>query len=284
MVDVDLPYFDQIVGERRYGNSAAETFSRYVHWGVWPTLRSARTGEVGFAAAMERLDDTVTEGARLADGMSVLDVGCGLGGTLSRVSGQFPNARLLGVNIDHRQLVHAVKSTADFACADGCALPVRSGAVDAVLAVECIFHFPSRLAFLREAARVLKPGGRLSLSDFVPQTIESQASPVGQWCTRQISREYGYTAGWEDGDYATMAATSGLVVERDDDLTTRTLPTYLYLLREGVRNALARRDHFRVSSTALLGALSALGATRYRAVVFRKPETSRTSHEPATSR
>lgn len=34
---------------------------------------------------------------------------------------------------------------------------------------------------------------------------------------------------------------------------------------------MAGRDHFRISSTVLLGVLSALGASRYRTVVFRKP-------------
>src|SRR5438034_5931485 len=44
--------------------------------------------------------------------------------------------------------------------ADACALPFPDASFDRVLAVECIFHFPSRLRFLKEAARVLKPGGR----------------------------------------------------------------------------------------------------------------------------
>ncbi|MGF7234822.1 MAG: class I SAM-dependent methyltransferase [Frankia sp.] len=222
---MDLPYFEHIVGDRRYGNAAAKTFSRYVHWGVWPQLGGARTRKADFVEAMERLDDIVTHGAKLSDGMAVLDVGCGLGGTLSRVSERLPDTRLVGVNLDHRQLVNAVKSQATFVCADGCALPARSASFDAVLAVECIFHFPSRQEFLTEAARVLKPGGRLSLSDFVPDPIDGQESPVGQWCARQIGKEYGFTAGWPDGDYEAMARRAGLVVEQNDDLTARTLPT-----------------------------------------------------------
>ncbi len=232
---------------------------------------------------MERLDDIVTTGAGLADGMTVLDVGCGLGGTLSRVSEQLPETRLVGVNVDHRQLANAVKSRADFVCADGCALPVRSASFDAVLAVECIFHFPSRQDFLAEAARVLKPGGRLSLSDFVPEPIDGQENPVGQWCAQQIGKEYGSTGAWPDGDYEAMARRAGLVVEKNEDLTVRTLPTYVYLVREAVRNAAAGRDHFRISSTLLLGALSALRASRYRAVVFLKPAVADAAATPGPS-
>ena len=43
-------------------------------------------------------------------------------------------------------------------------VPLATGSVDHVLAVECVFHFPSRKAFFREAARVLRPGGHAVLT------------------------------------------------------------------------------------------------------------------------
>jgi SAM-dependent methyltransferase len=269
---MDLPYFDRLLEDRRRGSRGVEVFSRHVHWGLWPRLRAARIGEQDFVRAMERLDDTVVGGAAISDGMTIADVGCGFGGTVSRLADRFPDARLVGLNIDIRQLNEAVKSRADLVCADGCALPLAAESVDAVLAVECIFHFRSRAAFLREAARVLRPGGRLSLSDFVPPNVTAAKNRGERWVEDQVGRGYGSLTGWEDGDYAAMAAAAGLVVERDVDLTAHTLPTYLFLLRNSGRQVLARESHPPILPTALLFALSAAGAVRYRTIVLRKPE------------
>ena len=93
--------------------------------------------------------------AGLSPGQQVLDAGCGNGEYL-RALAQVP---VLAVGCDLslgmlRPLAHRPLVNADVA-----ALPVRDGAVDAVLAVHMLYHVPDRAAAVRELRRVLKPGG-----------------------------------------------------------------------------------------------------------------------------
>lgn len=159
---IDLPYFDLLLEHR--AEPAARVFERYVHWGYWANPASATRDLGEFAAAMERLNTEIVDAARPADGQAVLDAGCGFGGTLASLQRRFKSTDLTGVNIDPRQLKLARLQVPGprFIEGDACALPLPDASFDRVLAVECIFHFPSRAKFLREAARVLKPGGLLA--------------------------------------------------------------------------------------------------------------------------
>ena len=116
--------------------------------------------------------------AKIEDTLAVLDVGCGFGGTLTSLQTKWQGLNLTGLNIDARQLEVAKKHVpnATFIEGDACALPFKEALFDRVLAVECIFHFPSRLKFFQEAARVLNPSGRISLSDFIPRKQDSSKS------------------------------------------------------------------------------------------------------------
>ena len=120
--------------------------------------------------------------------MRVLDAGCGFGGTLACLQDRVERLDLTGLNIDPRQLQRAQKlvqprpgSSLRFVAGDACALPFADASFDRVLAVECIFHFPSRAAFLAEVRRVLRPGGVLVLSDFVPASAWVPVTRMARW-------------------------------------------------------------------------------------------------------
>ena len=98
-------------------------------------------------------------------GVHALDVGCGLG-FFSRAL-QARGAVVLACDIGH-ELVERIRATVgcESVQADALALVDQFGEsrFDLVLSSECIEHTPSPTQALIQLAKVLKPGGRLSLS------------------------------------------------------------------------------------------------------------------------
>jgi microcystin synthetase protein McyJ len=122
----------------------------------------------------------------LPEGGEVLDVGNGLGAQEAVISGVAAPRSLTAVNITWSQLSagreRLREAGARAVCADATRLPFAGGSFDGVISVEAAFHFPSRERFLREAFRVLRSGGVLSMSDVAtmrfPQGVREMLAAV----------------------------------------------------------------------------------------------------------
>jgi cyclopropane fatty-acyl-phospholipid synthase-like methyltransferase len=222
-------YFDFLIEGFRAGHAG-----RHVHLGYWddPPPLTAPCGRQEFAAAQARLTDILIGLADVHGGQTVLDVGCGFGGTLEAL-GKWPDMRLSGINIDRRQLdicrsLALGDNTPSLIVADACALPFRSEAFDRVFCVEAMFHFRAREVFLREAASVLRRGGRLVVSDILLRAPAEAASLDVDTIEAAIRNEYGpWPRLWVTADEIVEAARhAGLKLDRVADATRQTLPTY----------------------------------------------------------
>jgi SAM-dependent methyltransferase len=72
--------------------------------------------------------------------------------------------------------------------ADACAmLPFRDASFDALVCMEGIEHFEDQTGFLRECARVLKPGGRLILT--TPNILHLASRISGFWTGQRLMRQ-----------------------------------------------------------------------------------------------
>jgi ubiquinone/menaquinone biosynthesis C-methylase UbiE len=272
---VELPYFDDIF-ERlaRTGESPfTRIFQQHTHWGFFARRDDSEISDASFVAAAEAMTERVCLSARVGNGLRVLDVGCGFGGTLSHLNERLSGCELVGVNIDERQIAQARKrvlaragNSVRFEVGDACALPFADGAFDVVMAVECIFHFPSRRTFLGEARRVLRPGGRLTVSDFIVNA--DKFDEMSEWIeanpTAQGSFFGSTTAAISSSSYARLGRTKGMTLVADEDITAETLPTYPCL--EG----LYRKENLpeAVKTVAFLEELARRGFFEYRILSF----------------
>src|SRR4029078_12651243 len=146
----DLPYFDLLIDERQDGGETGQMFEHQVHWGYWEDPKAAAGTRVDFIAAMEQMDHVLFAAGKVADGQKLLDAGCGFGGTIQQINGTYSNMDLKGLNNDPRQLAAAGAQTKPvngnkigWIEADACQLPFEDNSTDPVLAIWCVFHFPS---------------------------------------------------------------------------------------------------------------------------------------------
>ena len=273
-----LPYFDLLIDERQDGGEFGQLWERQVHWGYWEDPKAAAGTQSDFLAAMEQMNGVLLEAGKVADGQSLLDVGCGFGGTIQQINAGHSDMHLTGLNIDSRQLAAAEAQTKAangnhiaWVEADACQLPFEDNSFDRILAVECIFHFPSRARFLAEAARVLKPGGYLAVSDFLPTLAFFGKTPVWAVIRTRIAKSYGTIGNVPLRSYKAMSKRAGLQLAANRNIRKNTLPTYPFLIKFFRERGSVNTQKTMIVGTRWMKWLSMIGLIQYRVYTFYKP-------------
>lgn len=119
--------------------------------------------------------EALEEALDLSPGDRLADLGCGLGQVARLLAREAP---VLGLDLAVGALAaaHGLGDRAPYAAADLAALPLGSGCLDALVAVDSLYFLPdpSLDRAVAEAARVLVPGGRLAAlaSELLPEPGE----------------------------------------------------------------------------------------------------------------
>jgi tocopherol O-methyltransferase len=186
--------------------------------------------------ALKNMNRVLADRVQIHPGERVLDAGCGVGGSSLWLATE-RGARVVGITVAPRQVAmargHAVgrglSDRVSFEVADFTATSFPDASFDVVWAVESLCHAPRKAAFYQEAARLLRPGGRVVISEYI--RAARPLDPTGERLLHE------WFDGWPMPDLDTPAehlahlAAAGFTDARLDDVTVHTRPSLRRLYR-----------------------------------------------------
>jgi tocopherol O-methyltransferase len=188
--------------------------------------------------SLARLNAVIAQQARITAQDRVLDAGSGWGGTSIWLA-QNVGCNVVGISIIPAQVERAsatarslgLEGEVRFIRGDYADTGFDDHSFDVVLACESFVHATDREAAIREAARLLRPGGRLVISEYVlrsdPALTSSERRRLRPWLD-----------GWAmpdlvaEADYERLLERSGFRLVQATDISPNILPsvTRLYNL------------------------------------------------------
>lgn len=190
--------------EHAYRDSWDLDNSLAIHYGYWDQRVHS------FPQSLVRMNELMAEAAGIGADDRVLDAGCGIGGS-SIFLASATGARVTGISLSERQVNQArelarakgVEGLTDFQVMDYSATKFPDRSFDVVWGCESICYAEDKNSFVREAARLLKPGGRLVVADgFVTRFEDNEHPLIRPWLD-----------GWQVNYLETPARFSGYMEE-----------------------------------------------------------------------
>jgi cyclopropane fatty-acyl-phospholipid synthase-like methyltransferase len=219
-----VAYYDETWIDYRWFwlNSA----NRAIHFGYWD--ESTRSHAESLINMNRALADRIGIGS--TDSPRILDAGCGVGGSAVWLAKEC-GARVVGITPVASQVGRArryageclVDHLVTFEQQDYRRTHFADGSFDVVWALESVCHAPDKRAFLAEARRLLKPGGRLGIVEYF-----RFGRPYSDRDERVL---HNWLAGWAIPDLATgaeftaWAEDAGFINVSLEDITPHVRPS-----------------------------------------------------------
>ncbi|HEY6425341.1 MAG TPA: methyltransferase domain-containing protein [Pseudonocardiaceae bacterium] len=190
----------------------------------------------GHTDALKNMNRVLADRVAIQPGERILDAGCGVGGS-SLWLAQERDVEVVGITPVPSQVAlargyAAQRGLADrvrFEQADYAATSLPDASFDVVWTLEALCHAPNKAAFYREAARLLRPGGRVVVAEYLRASRPVDA--VGERLLHE------WLDGWAIPDIDTPdehlvhLANAGFVDAQLDDVTVHTRPSLRRLYR-----------------------------------------------------
>lgn len=196
-----------------------------------------------FPVFLERLESSNGSSPKR---INILDVGCGIGGTVRYLVNRWPEtAQVTGNTISKVQATRAMYLTrvkgidhAVYCECDANDLAFADASFDIVWALESEPHILDKVRFIRELVRVLKPGGVLIIIAW--NVRDSRSNPFSKSEKKHIRYlfdEWNHAAFISINEYVELFNQCGLQQVDYDDWTSETLPSWREGIYEPIRKA-----------------------------------------------
>lgn len=159
-----IHYYDSCYWDYRFAWANRKNLA--LHYGYWdPDTRDHNE-------SLLNMNRVLAQQAGISESDYILDAGCGIGGSSIWLAENY-GARVLGITLSENQVQHArrfarkrgVSDRVEFLSADYCNTAFDDQSFDVVWGLESVCYAVHKQAFIKEAYRILKKGGRLVIAD-----------------------------------------------------------------------------------------------------------------------
>ncbi|HNX58172.1 MAG TPA: methyltransferase domain-containing protein [Spirochaetota bacterium] len=207
-----------------------------------------------YYSAAKRLLKYVLDNSGISNPSIILNVACGYGAETIGIFKRFKPSKIFAIDITKahidaaNNMMQIYPYDISFQVKNACRTGFPESYFSHVIGIEGPAHFNTREMFIKEAYRVLKPGGCLILTDIIAQKNIYRLSPIKLQLARLCSKRWHMPyVNWIDEDgYRRLLEKAGFIVEKINIIGDKVYPGFSRnnLRFRSIINAITTRGFF----------------------------------------